>query len=147
MERSPNQGEDTMTTRILPLVGALAAGVALGAAGLSTLHAQGAIKRTLLQRIDMRTDVPREVVLGVAEIPAGMRAGKHTHPGEEMGYVIEGGLELAIDGKPPLTLKAGDSYQIPLGAPHDAKATGTTPARVIGVYLVEKGKPLATPAP
>ena len=72
--------------------------------------------------------------------------GRHTHPGAEAGYVLEGELELIIDGKPPVTIKAGESYQIPEGAVHDAKA-GDKPFKVLGVYVVKAGEPLAKPAP
>jgi quercetin dioxygenase-like cupin family protein len=102
-----------------------------------------AIKRTILQR----ADVPggQEVVLGMAEIAAGGSTGRHTHPGIETGYVLEGTTLLAVDGEAPRTLKAGDSYAIPAGRVHDAKAEGGT-ARVLATYVVEKGKPLASPA-
>lgn len=79
-------------------------------------------------------------------MPAGGTVGRHTHPGAEAGYVLEGELELVIDGKPPVRLKAGESYQIPEGAVHDAKA-GDKPFKVLGVYVVKAGEPLAKPAP
>jgi len=60
--------------------------------------------------------------------------------------VLEGELELVIDGKPPLKLKAGDSYQIPAGTVHDARASGDKPMKVLGVYIITKGKPLAEAA-
>ena len=104
-----------------------------------------AIKRTLLQRIDIAPD--REVILGMAEIPPGMAAGRHTHFGTETGYVAEGSASLEIEGETPKLLKAGDSYVIPAGKIHDAKTVGDKPVRVIATYIVEKGKPLATPAP
>ena len=104
-----------------------------------------AIKRTLLQRIDIAPD--REVVLGMAEIPPGMAAGRHTHFGTETGYVAEGSASLEIEGETPKLLKAGDSYVIPAGKVHDAKTVGDKPVKVIATYIVEKGKPLATPAP
>jgi quercetin dioxygenase-like cupin family protein len=104
-----------------------------------------AIKRTLLQRIDIAPD--REVILGMAEIPPGMGAGRHTHFGTETGYVAEGSASLEIEGETPKLLKAGDSYVIPAGKIHDAKTVGDKPVRVIATYIVEKGKPLATPAP
>ncbi len=71
---------------------------------------------------------------------------RHTHPGIESGYVIEGGTDLAIDGMGPLTLKPGDAYQVPTGVPH----SGTNgPARTViaATFVVQKGKPLAAPAP
>ena len=104
-----------------------------------------AIKRTLLQRFDIAPD--REVVLGMAEIPPGMAAGRHTHFGTETGYVAEGSASLEIEGETPKLLKAGDSYVIASGKVHDAKTVGDKPVRVIATYIVEKGKPLATPAP
>jgi quercetin dioxygenase-like cupin family protein len=104
-----------------------------------------AIKRTLLQRIDIAPD--REVILGMAEIPPGLAAGRHTHFGTETGYVAEGSASLEIEGETPKLLKAGDSYVIPAGKVHDAKTVGDKPVRVIATYIVEKGKPLATPAP
>ena len=83
----------------------------------------------------------------IAEIPAGGAAGRHNHPGIESGYVLEGEGDLLIDGQPPLHLKAGNSYQIPAGAIHDAKVSGDKPLKVLGVYVVDKTKPLASPAP
>lgn len=107
-------------------------------------YAQG-IKRTPLQKVDFPAGF--ETVTAIAEIPAGTAAGKHTHPGAETGYVLEGELELLIEGKEPLRLKAGDSYQIPAGVPHDAKAAGDKPMKVLAIYIVTKGEPLAKPAP
>lgn len=107
-------------------------------------YAQG-IKRTPLQKVDFPAGF--ETVTAIAEIPPGGASGRHTHPGAETGYVIEGELELLIDGKPPLKVKAGESYQIPAGAVHDAKVVGDKPLKVLGIYIVTKGEPLAKPAP
>src|SRR5947209_1384638 len=106
---------------------------------------QTAIKRTPLQKIDFPAGY--STVTGIAEIPAGGAAGRHTHPGIETGYVLEGEADLLIEGKPNLHLKAGDSYAIPAGAVHDAKVHGDKPLKVLGVYVVDKTKPLASPAP
>ena len=105
--------------------------------------AQG-IKRTPLQKIDFPEGYT--TVTAIAEVPAGGAAGRHSHPGIETGYVMEGELTLEIDGQPPKVLKAGDSYQIPAGAIHDAKAIDK-PFKVLAIYIVDKNKPLATPAP
>src|ERR1700743_549727 len=107
-----------------------------------TASAQG-IKRTPLQKIDFPEGYT--TVTAIAEVPAGGASGRHSHPGVETGYVLQGELELVIDGQPPLKLKAGESYQIPAGAIHDAKA-GDKPFKVLGIYIVDKTKPLATPA-
>jgi quercetin dioxygenase-like cupin family protein len=105
---------------------------------------QPGIKRTPLQKLDFPAGY--NTVTAIAEVPAGGAAGRHTHPGMETGYVLEGELELVIDGKPPMKIKAGESYQIPEGAVHDAKA-GDKPFKVLGVYVVKAGEPLASPAP
>ena len=106
--------------------------------------AQG-IKRTPLQKIDFPAGYT--TVTAIAEIPAGGSAGRHTHPGVETGYVIEGEGDLIIDGQPTKHLKPGDSWAIPAGAIHDAKVSGDKPLKIMAIYIVEKDKPLATPAP
>jgi quercetin dioxygenase-like cupin family protein len=121
--------------------------------GLTVLNIAGAgvaiaqqtgIKRTPLQKLDFPAGY--NTITAIAEVPAGGAAGRHTHPGAETGYVLEGELELIIDGQPPMKIKAGESYQIPEGAIHDAKA-GDKPFKVLGVYVVKAGEPLAKPAP
>ena len=103
------------------------------------------IKRTALQKVDV-PGTTYEVITGIAEIVPNMNIGRHTHPGAETGYIMQGELTLLVDGQPPLALKQGDSYKVPPGAIHDAR-TGDSPAKVLAVYIVEKGKPLATPSP
>ena len=106
---------------------------------------QPGIKRTILQKNDAGEN--REVVMAVAEIAAGGSSGRHSHPGVETGYVLEGNSVVLIDGEAPKHFKAGDSYFIPAGKVHDAKADGDKGFKVLAIYVVEKGKPLATPAP
>jgi quercetin dioxygenase-like cupin family protein len=107
---------------------------------------QTGFKRTVLQQSD--ASVPgREVVMAVAEFQPGASAGRHTHAGDEVGYVLEGTVVIAQDGKPDVTLGPGKSFHIPAGTVHNATNSGSTAARVVATYLVEKGKPLATPAP
>ena len=104
------------------------------------------IQRTILQRKDI--SVPgREAVIARVEIAPGASAGRHTHPGEEISYVLDGEAEILVEGQPPLKVKGGDSFVIPNGAKHDAHNTGAAPLHLAAVYLVEKGKPMATPAP
>ena len=117
--------------------------VAIAGAGVAIAQQSG-IKRTPLQKLDFPAGY--NTVTAIAEVPAGGAAGRHTHPGAETGYVLEGELELVIDGQPPMKIKAGESYQIPEGAVHDAKA-GDKPFKVLGVYVVKAGEPLAKPAP
>ena len=109
-------------------------------------HAQASgLTRTMVGRADV--SVPdREAVVAKVEVAAGARAGRHTHPGDEISYVTDGEVNLLIDGQPPKVVKAGQSVVIPAGVGHDAHNAGTTPVRLVGVYVVEKGKPLASPA-
>ena len=111
----------------------------------AVLAQQAAIKRTPLQKAEFPEGFVS--VSAIAEIPAGGAAGRHSHPGVELGYIMEGEADLILDGKPAQHLKAGDSYQIPFGAIHDAKVSGDKPLKVLTVYIVDKTKPLASPAP
>lgn len=99
------------------------------------------IKRTDLLRNDL--SIPeREVVQALVEIAPGVIAPNHTHPGEEIAYVVEGLLEYTLEGRQPVTLKADESLFIPAGAPHSAKNVGNGSAIELATYIVEKGKPL-----
>ena len=105
----------------------------------------GGIKRTILQK----SDVPgsnHEVIVALVEVPAGIKVGRHTHPGQVGASVIEGSYTILFDGQPEKVFKTGEYLQIPTGAVHD-EWPGDKPAKLIAVYVVEKGKPLATPAP
>jgi quercetin dioxygenase-like cupin family protein len=133
-----------MKSRHSPFAAIAFALFALLFAEVAAAQAPG-IKRTLLQRTDIGEN--REVILGLAEISPGAGAGRHTHFGTEVGYIVEGSASLEIEGETPKLLKAGDSYTIPAGKVHDAKTVGDKPVKVLATYVVEKGKPLATPAP
>jgi quercetin dioxygenase-like cupin family protein len=107
---------------------------------------QPAFKRTVVQQGDI--SVPgREAITAVIDFEPRATPGRHTHPGEEIGYVLEGTLLVEQDGKAPVTLKAGGAFLVPAGTIHNATNTGTGTAKVLSTYIVEKGKPLATPAP
>ena len=106
---------------------------------------QPGFTRVPLQTQDLST--PGKVAVQArAEFDPGVAAGKHTHPGEELGYVLEGQLELRIDGQPPKIIKAGETFFVPEGLAHDGINTGTVKTKVLATYVVEKGKPVATPA-
>jgi quercetin dioxygenase-like cupin family protein len=122
----------------------VSAALLVGLAAVSVAQ-QPQFKRTELQRGDLSTP-GREAVQAIAEIPGGVAAGRHTHPGEEIGYVLEGTVLVEMDGKPPMTLKAGQYFMVPAGQIHNATNKGTALAKVLATYIVEKGKPLATPA-
>jgi quercetin dioxygenase-like cupin family protein len=103
------------------------------------------IKRTVMQKFDVPAG-ERETVSALVELPPSTDAAKHTHPGPETGYIVEGEITLNVDGQPPKLLKVGDSYYVPAGTPHSGRS-GASGVKFIGVYIVEKGKPLASPAP
>ena len=123
---------------------ATAAPIAASVFALPVARAQQAgIKRTDLQRHDL--SVPgREAVQVIVEIAPGTASPRHTHPGEEIIYVLEGLLEYQAEGQPTATLKAGDVLFIPAGTIHAAKNVGNTTANELATYVVEKGKPLLT---
>ena len=117
----------------------------LFASSLGAAEPPAGFSRKVLQDQDL--SVPgRHAVVALIEVAVGAAAGRHTHPGEELGYVVEGTFQIEIEGKAPQTLKAGDTFFIPAGVIHSAKNAGQTPAKVISSYFLEKGQPLATPA-
>ena len=107
----------------------------------------GGIKRTILQTIDEPGSTNYQAVMGVSEIAPNATSGKHRHPGVEMCYLLEGSLTLLREGKPAVTLKPGDSCVNEGSGWHEARNAGSTMVRVLAVYLIEKGKPLAEPVP
>jgi quercetin dioxygenase-like cupin family protein len=123
------------------LLGLTVAAIACAGAAL----AQGGIKRTELQKVEFPDGY--NTITDLAEVQPGGSAGRHTHPGIETGYVLEGEVDLIMEGKPDQHLKAGDSYLIPAGVVHDPKTHGDRPLKVLAVFVVDKTKPLSTPAP
>jgi quercetin dioxygenase-like cupin family protein len=122
-------------------------------AAFATLSAQtpapvapSPVKRTILQK----ADVPGsnlELIYANVEIAAGFKAGRHFHPGVVMAQVVEGEFWLHLDGQPEKVFRAGESLTVPDRAVHNEGAQGTTAAKLTAVYVLEKGKPLASPAP
>lgn len=142
-----NRGHSRIAQRTVVVVALLMCGAAIGAGVDHVAFAQQpGIKRTILLRTDEPGSTSHEVVMGVAEIAPGAMAGRHRHPGIEIGYILDGSVTLEHEGKPARTLKAGDAFKNEPGL-HNAKNTGKTPVRILAAYLVEKGKPLAEPAP
>ncbi len=126
------------------LCGAL--GVATGLAGGSAQAqpAPGGLVRTLVRRSDV-AGTNFETIQMLVEIPANGEAAPHTHPGHEATYVIEGEGTLMVAGEPPRALKPGDSFLVPTGVVHSAK-NGPKAQKLFATFVVEKGKPLASPA-
>ena len=128
------------------LLKSLVAGAALLAfAGVLVAQAPG-LTRQLVTKADVSVD-GREAVIARVEVAPGGVAGWHTHPGDEISYVIEGEATLMIAGQPPRKVSAGEAFVIPAGVVHNAKNDAAAPIKLVGVYVVEKGKPLASPAP
>lgn len=82
----------------------------------------------------------------IIEIPAGATSARHSHPGQDFGYMIEGTIVLMVDGKAPVTLTAGDTFFTDRGQIHNAKNIGTTVARAVDTYVIDRGKPGIIPA-
>ena len=135
-----------MQRRVFVVVAILLTGALLGLSLERLAFAQqSGVKRTVLRRIDDPAAPGYEAVMAVAELPAGASTGRHRHPGVEVAYVLEGTVLLQHEGRPDTTVKAGDSFSNT--GIHNASNIGPNPAKILAVYLVEKGKPLAEPAP
>ena len=130
---------------------ALVAGIVVGVIGTQVLAGKEELaKGTILQRVELAGAKGKDAVLVLRELPPGKESGKHSQTGTEMAYILEGSVTLEVQGKSPLTLKAGDSFQTGPRQVHNVKnASATGLAKVIVFYVVEKGKALAdfsTPA-
>lgn len=120
-------------------------GFAATPAGAQGAPAAGGISRKVLSQTD--GPAPGYVtIIAEVEIAPGAVAGRHTHPGIETGYVLEGTFELPIQGRPNVMLKPGDAFQVPPETPHAGGPASPNKIRLISTFVVEKAKPLATPA-
>jgi quercetin dioxygenase-like cupin family protein len=86
----------------------------------------------------------RDIVQVRTEIPAGVSSGWHVHPGEEVGYIVAGTVQMEIRDQPTLLLRAGDGFVIPPRTPHNALDLGPETGVMLSTYIVEPGEPLAT---
>lgn len=103
----------------------------------------GKLVRRIIQRAP--SSIPgREIVQVETEIPAGVESGWHIHPGEEVGYIIAGEVEMKVEGRPTVILRAGDGFLIPPRTPHNARDIGPETGRMLSTYIVEQGQPLAS---
>jgi quercetin dioxygenase-like cupin family protein len=127
----------------------LTAAALIAASALAMHMAQAQLagtRRIDLQRHDL--SVPgREMIQARVEIDPGVTSPRHTHPGDEIVYLLQGSMEYQLEGRPPVTLKAGDVLFIPAGTVHAAKNVGSGNAAELATYIVEKGKPLVTVVP
>ena len=109
----------------------------------SAIAQQPGFKRTVLRSIDFPAGYT--TVTAIVEIAPGTCTGRHTHPGIDSGYVIQGDFVLKVDAKPEQTFKAGDSFETQPLMPHDACSVSGT--KLVDTWVIERGKPLASPAP
>lgn len=101
------------------------------------------LRRTELQR-ESSSITGREIVQVLTEIPCGVESGWHIHPGEEVGFIVSGTVQMSIADRPTLTLHEGHGFLIPPRVPHNALDLGPDTGRMLSTYLVEAGEPLAT---
>jgi quercetin dioxygenase-like cupin family protein len=134
----PEKEVPMKTTRLLAIMGLI---VGSGLAPHVARAQQPGITRTDLHRHDLSVS-GREAIQVLVEFAPGVTFGRHSHPGEELVYVVEGVLEYQLDGRPPVTLKAGEVLFIPAGAVHAVKNVGRGNGSELATYVVEKGKPL-----
>jgi quercetin dioxygenase-like cupin family protein len=119
---------------------------AVAASGQSP-QTQDALAGSLMRREVQRAPLSiaqREVVQVLTEIPAGVASGWHVHPGEEVGYILSGDVEMMVEGRPTLVLHAGDGFIIPPDTPHNARDLGPVTGRMLSTYIVKSGKPLSS---
>ena len=86
----------------------------------------------------------REMVQVETLIPAGVESGWHIHPGEEVGYIVEGQVEMRVQGRATVVLRPGQGFLIPPRTPHNARDLGPETGRMLSTYIVESGQPIAT---
>ena len=126
------------------------AALAIGGVAVAQQMAPPAAQTPGVKRIPLQKgDVPpgeRETVMGIAEVAPNTDVARHTHPGPEFSYILDGDVMLAIGDQPAKSYKAGDSYYVPQATPHGGRS-GANGVKILSSYIVEKGKPLASPAP
>jgi quercetin dioxygenase-like cupin family protein len=132
----------TVSSRMAAVVAIVAAVAVVGIQGLKAQPAPS-VKRNVLLKQDM-TIPGREAVMAQVELPPGSSEGKHTHPAEVYGFVQEGTITLEVEGQPTKTLKPGDVFSIAPGLAHQGHNKGSVPAKLLAVFVAEKGKPLTT---
>jgi quercetin dioxygenase-like cupin family protein len=128
------------------LVSCVGVAVLVGNVTTSTAQSRDDLASKLARRVIQRAalSVPgREVVQVETEIPVGVESGWHIHPGEEVGYIISGQVEMMVQGVSNVVLKAGEGFLIPPRTPHNARDLGPETGRMLSTYIVETGEPLS----
>lgn len=123
--------------------------LALSGIWLAAASADEALKPKMTVKVLMKTtvsgDESREAIVGVGEFPPGASTGRHTHPGDEYATVLEGELEIVIDGQPAKHVKAGEAYHNERDVVHETRNAGTVAARVVSTFVIAKGQPISKP--
>ena len=115
----------------------------MAAEGAARDDLAGRLERVEVQRVP--SSIPgRTIVQVLTTIPEGVESGWHTHPGEEVGYILAGNVEMRIEGRESLHLPAGSGFLIPPGVRHNARDVGPGTGRMLSTYLVDPEEPLAT---
>jgi quercetin dioxygenase-like cupin family protein len=140
-----------MTRTVVLISVALIIGMTIGVMGTQVLAGKEELAQGKeLQRAPLAGAKGKEVVLVLRELPPGKESGKHSQSGTEVAYILEGSVVFEVQGKPPVTLKAGDSFQTGPRQVHNVKNASTTaPGKALAFYVVETGKALSdfsTPA-
>jgi quercetin dioxygenase-like cupin family protein len=99
-----------------------------------------------LLQTTLSDDTTKEVSMVLVEFPPGSTTGRHTHPGDEYAFILQGTFELSVEGRETRRLSTGDVFHTPRGLVHENRNVGDTPARVVLTLVVDKGKPFVTPA-
>lgn len=128
---------------------AICAAAGLAPTGASAQSTSGTTTPGLTRKLLSQSDGPMPgyvTIIAEVEIEPGVMVARHTHPGIESGYVVEGAIDLPIQGQPTKSLKPGDGFQVPAETPHAGGKNGDQKTKIVSTYVVEKGKPLASPA-
>jgi quercetin dioxygenase-like cupin family protein len=122
----------------------LAVGVALGLLSSRMLSAQDPLKSgTVIHRTDLVSAKGMEAILVLREVPPGAASGKHTQSSNEVVYILEGSVILEVQGKPPVTVKAGEAFSTAAGQVHNVKnASSSAPTKALAFYIAKKGTAL-----
>ncbi len=136
-----------MTRKISAMAAVVAIAILAACASAQSSQAQDALAGSLMRREVQRAplSIPqREVVQVLTEIPSGVASGWHVHPGEEVGYILAGDVEMRVEGRTTRVLQAGDGFIIPPNTPHNARDLGPETGRMLSTYIVQSGQPLST---
>jgi quercetin dioxygenase-like cupin family protein len=145
MQPVRNSRRRTLLVAAALVAGGIAVGITVDRVAFAQQPAPPSIKRTVLQRVDDPGSAKYEAVMAIAEIAPGGTSGRHTHPGVELAYVLDGTLMLQHGNEAPKAYKTGDVMQN-VAVIHNATNPGKKPVKILAIYIVEKGKPMAEPA-